>query len=90
MVVNEAGVEKVTDVNPVQSSNAFPPIEVTEIGMFIETNLLHPLKALRPIVANKEGVEKVTEVNPVQFSNKPSPIEVTEIGIFTEANLEQL
>ena len=45
--VTESGI--VTDVNPVQYSNALFPIVVTELGMVIDVKLLHPSYACWPI-----------------------------------------
>jgi hypothetical protein len=58
------GLAIITVVNP-ESMNAELPIVVTELGIVIDRNAVHPWNALVPIVVNDAFVGSVTDVNEV-------------------------
>ena len=95
-MVTDDGIE--TENKPQQLAKAFPPIEVTVLGI---TVFLHPnIRVLVPvsIIALQLSLESYakfpssteTAVIPEQFTKAYSPIDVTEAGIVTEANLPLL
>ncbi len=86
----DEGVEKLTDVKPIQLRKASSPTEVTDVGMSIETNFEQDLKVPSPIAVTDEGVEKITVVKPLQLRKAEPPIEVTDTGIVTELKPLQL
>ena len=66
-------------INDVISMKAFFPIEITEDGIVICSNALHPRKASFPIVITEEGIK-------ICFNDKHPlklllPIDVTEEGM---------
>ena len=48
-----------SSVNPVQPLNALSPIEITELGITIDTNPVQPLNALSPIETTELGIDEV-------------------------------
>ena len=82
--------DKYTVVKTELLRNAFEPILVTEFGIVMDTNELHPWNALAPILLTE--VPKLTPPNDTcngQPLNAKVPILVTEFGIVMVFNDEQ-
>ena len=77
-MVTEFGM--VTEVRPLQTEKAEPPIEVTEVGRVTEVRPLQPEKAEPPIEVTEVGSEQSpskfsgTKYNPFLFSPQIKPL----------------
>ena len=76
--------ENITGFNEEQKENALLPIFVTESGIVIDVNTVHPVNALLPIVASVEGSVIVTVANAEQPSNAKLAIIVTILPIVSD------
>ncbi len=72
---------RVTLVNPLQSPNAYQPMEVRLLGRVTLVNPLQPLNANSPMEVMLLG--RVTLVRPLHPSNASSPMEVRLLGRVT-------
>ena len=70
----------VTDVRPVQPSNAYLPILVTLDGMVIEVRLVQPLNTKEAMTVSWLFSSNIIDVRPVQPSNALKPMPVTLDG----------